>query len=97
MPKIPQMVGSLPSMCGLFRLCGAVLSHTDAAFPLGSSQSNRKAGRQREGRQAHCNLKLEDPSLLGGGQQVTVCSREKEETNSNAGTQHSGDRGQQID
>lgn len=60
-----EYVLSTRHLCGLFRLCRAVLSHTDAAFPFGGSQSNQKAGRQREGRQAHCNLKLEDPSLLG--------------------------------
>lgn len=55
-----------------------------------------KSREAKRGKAGSLQLKTGGPEPLGGGQQVTVCSREKEETNSNAGTQCSGDRGQQI-
>lgn len=55
-----------------------------------------KSREAKRGKAGSLQLKTGGPEPLGGGQQVTVCSREKQETNSNAGTQCSGDRGQQI-
>lgn len=55
-----------------------------------------KSREAKRGKAGSLQLKTGGPEPLREGQQVTACSREKEETNSNAGIQCSGDRGLQI-